>query len=240
MNLSVVAFYSDTLVIDTSTHYDAVFLIDVYRATSTMVVMANRGAKLIKPVSSLNEAFLEKNIDSSILLCGERDSIKPEGFNFGNDTAFLCKQDLSNKTCVMTTSNGTRALRAFTKTSELFFACSILNLNTCIEMIQQSQYEDILVLCAGNWGSFSLEDYLCAAILINGIKDGINEMDDEIRLAIEVGDFYKGNPEQLKTVLKKTDHARKLKEQNKFDDVCFIVEHMNSFDCVPRLYLERN
>lgn len=238
MNLSFVSFYSDTTVIDQSQHFDAVFLIDVYRATSTMVIMSNSGAKAIVPVDSLQEAFLSKDTEPSVLLCGERDSIKPEGFDYGNDTALLCTQDLNNKTCIMTTSNGTRALRAFENRSEKFFACSLLNLNACVKQIQRSQYEDILVLCAGNWGQFSLEDYLCGALLINGIQDLIKEMHDEIRLAAEVGDFYKRNPDYLKTVLKKTDHALKLKEQDKFGDVCFIVDHINDFDCVPRLGLE--
>ncbi|MDN5360052.1 MAG: 2-phosphosulfolactate phosphatase [Thermotogaceae bacterium] len=235
MNLSLVSFYSDTLIIDQSQQYDAVFLIDVYRATSTMVVMANSGAKSIKPVDSLNEAFLLRDKDPSVLLCGERDSIKPEGFDYGNDTALFHKVILTNKNCVITTSNGTKALRAFANRSKTFFACSLLNLNTCIEQIQQSQYENILVLCAGNWGKFSLEDYLCSALLISGIQDGINEMNDEIKLALEVGIFYKRNPDHLKAVLKKTDHALKLKEQDKFGDVCFIVENINGFECVPRL-----
>ena len=238
MNLSLISFYSDTTVIDHSQHFDAVFLIDVYRATSTMVILSNSGSKSILPVDSLNEAFLLKDTQPSVLLCGERDSVKPDGFDYGNDTALLCAQDLKNKTCVITTSNGTRALRAFENSSEKFFACSLLNLNACVKQIQRSQFEDILVLCAGNWGKFSLEDYLCGALLIDGIKDLIKEMNDEIRLAAEVGEFYKRNPDYLKTVLKKTDHAQKLKEQEKFGDVCFIVENMNGFDCVPRLGLE--
>ncbi|MEA1884342.1 MAG: 2-phosphosulfolactate phosphatase [Thermotogota bacterium] len=238
MNLSLVSFYSDATVIDQSHRYDAVFLIDVYRATSTIVVMTNRGAELIKPVATLEEAFLLRDKDPTLVLCGERDSIKPERFDYGNDTALFREINLTNKTCIITTSNGTRALRAFANTSEVFFACSLLNLNACIEQIRQSQYEDILVLCAGNWGQFSFEDYLCAALLINGIQDEINQMNDEIRLSNEVGEFYKGNPEYLKAVLKMTDHALKLKAQDKFNDVCYIVENINGFECVPRMGLE--
>src|SRR6056297_3025406 len=167
MNISLVSFFSDTNVIDQNRCYDAVYLIDVYRATSTMVVMANRKAKSIHPVASLKEAFFLKGQEPSVVLCGERDAIKPEGFDYGNDTALLSDVDLTNKTCVMTTSNGTRALRAFANTSEQFFACSFMNLNPCVEQIQHEQYEEILVLCAGNGGRFSLEDYLCGALLIN-------------------------------------------------------------------------
>jgi len=238
MNVSLVSFYSDTIDIDQSSHYEAVFLIDVFRATSTMVVMANGEAKFIKPVASLKEAFFLQNEEPSALLCGERNSIKPEGFDYGNDTALFHKVNLKNKTCIMTTSNGTKALHAYANTSGTFFACSLLNLNACVEKIQRSQYENILVLCAGNWGQFSMEDYLCAALFINGLKDEINQINDDLQLAVEVGEFYKKNPEQLKNVLKKTDHAQKLNYQDTFEDVCFIVENINSFDCIPRLYIE--
>src|SRR6056297_1968130 len=226
MNISLVPYYSDSLVVDQTDGYDVIFLIDVYRATSTMVVLANKGAKEIRVAASLEEAFSAKRKDPSLILCGERESVKPYGFDYGNDTALLNNCDFNNKPCLMTTSNGTRALRAYSDTSRVFFACSVLNLNACIKKIQQSQYDEILILCAGNWGEFSMEDYLCASLLTHGIKDRMNHMNDKIKLSVEVGEVYKNNLDKLKTTLKITDHAQKLKSQNKFDDVCFVVENI--------------
>ncbi|MFP4461292.1 MAG: 2-phosphosulfolactate phosphatase [Thermotogota bacterium] len=237
MKVSLVSYYSDTLIIDQSKHYDTVFLIDVYRATSTMVVMATNKAKAIKPVASIDEAFYLREQDPSVVLCGERNSIKPEGFDYGNDPSLLHQVDLTNKTCVMTTSNGTKAMRAFENTSTTFIACSFLNIDACIKKIQQSDDKHILVLCAGNWGKFSMEDYLCATMLLNGIKNEITNMNDEIKLAIEVGEVYEKNPEKLKKTLQNTDHAQKLKSQNKYDDVCFIIDNINATNCLPQLQL---
>jgi len=200
-----------------------------------MVVLANRGAKKIKVVSSLENAFSMREQEHGTMLCGERDSVKPETFDYGNDTCQLSQIDFSKKNCVITTSNGTRALSAYSNSSESFYACSVLNIDACLNHIKECEYQNILILCAGNWGKFSLEDYLCASLLINGFKDLLDDKNDEIKLAVELGEFYTNNPDTLKTTLEQTDHAEKLKSQNKFDDVLFIIEHINSYNCVPRL-----
>lgn len=238
MNVSLVPYYSESLVVDQTVGYDVVFLIDVYRATSTMVVLTNKGAKEIRVAASLEEAFSAKRKEPSLILCGERESVKPKAFDYGNDTALLNDLDFNNQPCLMTTSNGTRALRAYSDSSKVFFACSVLNLNFCIEKIQQSQYKKILILCAGNWGQFSMEDYLCASLLIHGLRDKIKHMNDKIRLSVEVGEVYQDNLDKLRADLKKTDHAQRLKSQNKFDDVCFIVKNINAFNCLPRMQIE--
>jgi len=235
MKATLVPFYQAGSLVNDELTYDGVFLIDVYRATSTMVVLANRGAKQIKVVSSLEAAFSIRDKDHEALLCGERDSIKPEAFDYGNDTGQLSQIDFTGKSCVITTSNGTRALRAYANTSDTFYACSVLNLNACLSHIKESNYKNILILCAGNWGMFSLEDYLCASMLINGVKDSLDEVCDEIKLAIELGAVYTNNPNTLKVALEKTDHAQKLKSQHKFDDVLFITAHINAYNCVPKL-----
>lgn len=235
MNLSFIPYYSISSGKERKEHFDYVFLIDVYRASSTIVVLADKGAKKIKVVSSLKEAYSEREKDPEVVLCGERDSVKPEAFDYGNDTCQMSQIDFNEKTCVITTSNGTRALRAYAYTSNNFYACSFLNLDACLNHVKQNKHKNILVLCAGNWGKFSLEDYLCASLLINGLRDLTTNINDDIRLAWEIGAYYKNNPGKLKTALTNTDHALNLKSQNKFEDVQFIIENLNAYDCLPKL-----
>ncbi|HPF16400.1 MAG TPA: 2-phosphosulfolactate phosphatase [Thermotogota bacterium] len=236
MNVTVIPYYSEIFKTDDLQRYDALFLIDVYRATSSMVVMKSRGAKTIKVVATIEQAFEERKENPDFLLCGERDSVKPEGFDYGNDTSILNEVDFTRKTCVITTSNGTRALKAYSSVTTNFFACSVLNINACIENICVKGYQNILVLCAGNWSQFSLEDYLCATLLLQGLADNHIVLNDEIRLALDVGQFYKDNPDSLKSALITTKHAEVLKQNGKYQDVLFIVQNINAFNCLPKLY----
>ncbi len=236
MNVTVVPYYSELFKTNNHQQYDALFLIDVYRATSSMVVMKSRGAKTIKVVASIEEAISIRKENPDYLLCGERDSIKPQGFDYGNDTSLLNEVNFNGKTCVVTTSNGTRALKAYSSVTTNFYACSVLNMNACLEAIRFNGYQNILILCAGNWSQFSLEDYLCATLLLKGLADGPITMNDEIKLALDVGQFYKDNPDSLKSALKTTKHAETLKRHGKYQDVLFIVQNINTFNCLPQLY----
>jgi 2-phosphosulfolactate phosphatase (EC 3.1.3.71) len=84
-------------------------LIDVLRATSVIVTALANGAASVKPVSSVRAALSEKASD--VLVCGERKSVKPKGFDLGNSPYEYSKEKVANKKIVLTTTNGTRAVQ---------------------------------------------------------------------------------------------------------------------------------
>lgn len=59
-----------------------VVVIDVLRATTSMVVMLENGAERVAPVASLEEARVWG--EKGYLMAGERNGFKVEGFDFGN------------------------------------------------------------------------------------------------------------------------------------------------------------
>ncbi|HSH46824.1 MAG TPA: 2-phosphosulfolactate phosphatase, partial [Longimicrobiales bacterium] len=63
-----------------------VVVIDVLRATSTMVEALANGAKAVLPVGTGDEAArIAQSIGrDSVLLCGERKGLPIEGFDLGN------------------------------------------------------------------------------------------------------------------------------------------------------------
>ncbi|MBU3928614.1 MAG: 2-phosphosulfolactate phosphatase, partial [Bacteroidetes bacterium] len=63
-----------------------VVVIDVLRATSTIITALMHGAKQIFPVVDIKNAFdLKKQFSpGEVLLCGERDAKIIAGFDFGN------------------------------------------------------------------------------------------------------------------------------------------------------------
>lgn len=87
-----------------------VLVMDVLRATSTIVTALNNGAKRIIPVETVEEAVALKRRCADSLLGGERGGVRPEGFDFGNSPLEYSKDAVQNKTIVLTTTNGTRAL----------------------------------------------------------------------------------------------------------------------------------
>jgi len=237
MQIALIPFFNSSHSNTIEEDFDALYLIDVYRATSTMTVASNQGATLIKAIGSLEKAYEEKNKNPGVFLCGERDSQKPEDFDFGNSPKGLTQIDLHEKTCLITTSNGTRALEAFCKNSSKYFACSVLNLNAVAEHIIKNMFERVLVVCAGSWGKFSLEDYLCACLLIKSLNKVIENVEDDIKLALSTGNYYHKEYKKLIRELSNTQHAQKLKSLDKYEDVMFITRNINSFKCVPEIIM---
>jgi 2-phosphosulfolactate phosphatase len=93
---------------------ERVVVIDVLRATSTIVEALANGARAILPVATADEAArIAQSIGrDSVLLCGERKALPIEGFDLGNAPVEFTADQVADKSLVMTTTNGTRAFVA--------------------------------------------------------------------------------------------------------------------------------
>jgi 2-phosphosulfolactate phosphatase len=89
-------------------------VVDVVRATTTLVVMCDGGCArvLVAGDSAAARAFVAQHPAEGYLLAGEVGGLRPEGFDFGNSPVELAAADLRGQTLVFSTTNGTRALRA--------------------------------------------------------------------------------------------------------------------------------
>ena len=59
-----------------------VVVIDILRATTTMVVAYENGANTVVPVEHLDDALVYR--EQGYLIAGERNGVKVEGFDMGN------------------------------------------------------------------------------------------------------------------------------------------------------------
>ena len=91
-----------------------VVVVDILRATSVISIAFENGIKEIIPVKSLEDTFLYKNKKDHIL-AAERNTIKVSGFNYGNSPYDYMNSDVQNKTLVLTTTNGTKAIKEANK-----------------------------------------------------------------------------------------------------------------------------
>ena len=93
-----------------------VLVIDVLRATTTIVTAFASGAKAVLPAAGGDEALrLANNLKrDDILLTGERGSRMIEGFALGNSPREMSPDAVGGMTLVMATSNGTPARKPIT------------------------------------------------------------------------------------------------------------------------------
>src|SRR5262245_64757110 len=80
-------------------------VIDVLRATTTMLTALAAGAKSIIPCCSIDEATALAG--DSVLLAGERGGRAIPGFDLGNSPGEFTSSACKNKTIATTTTNGT-------------------------------------------------------------------------------------------------------------------------------------
>lgn len=171
-------------------------VVDVIRATSTMVTAFGNGADSVYPTDSTEDAL---RLASSLgreetLLCGERKGRKIEGFDLGNSPAEYDRETVAGKRLVMSTTNGTRAFLAVS-TAERILAASFLNLSAVVDAVAESLEDDgfLVVVCAGKEDRFSLDDAVCAGVLLQEVArrcDAALEPNDSAAAALTLaGDF---------------------------------------------------
>jgi 2-phosphosulfolactate phosphatase len=138
-----------------------IVVIDVLRATSTIIEALSNGARAVIPVDTVERAVrtaAEIGRDE-VLLCGERGSRPIEGFALGNSPLEFTADRVAGKTLVMTTTNGTQALLAGAAGRRCVIAAF---LNASAVTTSLAEEEDIVLYCAGREGRFALEDAVCA------------------------------------------------------------------------------
>ncbi|OAG27450.1 2-phosphosulfolactate phosphatase [Thermodesulfatator autotrophicus] len=197
-----------------------VVLVDILRATSTIVTALSHGALNVKPVASVEEALLYSQ--EGYLLAGERDCVPPQGFQAGNSP--LEAQNFAQARVVLTTTNGTKAL-GFVKKARAICAGAFLNMEAVKKFAQR--FEEVIVLCAGTNGELSLEDFLWAGKFAGYLTDYEKEND----AAIVSYEYAKGVSDIFQEILK-SPHAQRLKELGFDKDVDFCARE-NIYSTVP-------
>jgi 2-phosphosulfolactate phosphatase len=150
---------------------------DILRATSTMLTAFANGAKDIIPVSEIDEALALRRRDFEILLAGERHGLRIENFDLGNSPREFTSTAVANRRIAITTTNGTRALRASSAAAEIYIG-AFLNLSALATAVASSPHHHLLIICAGTGEKVSLEDTLAAGALLQQMTNGKSSMID--------------------------------------------------------------
>lgn len=141
---------------------------DVLRATSSMITALAHGAAEIYPVRTIEEAFALKKQLPHAVLAGERHGDPIPGFEVGNGPQEYL--GLSGRTIISTTTNGTIALRACDGAARVLVG-AMLNIGALAELLVRDQTEHLVLVCAGTFEDYALEDATAAGHLIQALPE---------------------------------------------------------------------
>jgi 2-phosphosulfolactate phosphatase len=207
-----------------------VVVVDVVRATTTLVEALANGARGIYATPSTEEAVkLAQSLGrEDTLLCGERKGAKVPGFDLGNSPREFTRDAIEGKRLVMSTTNGTRALAKGQDGARLL-TCAFTNLSAVAKAVQDA--ERLVVLCAGREGRFTLDDALCAGHLVRTVQ-----ADRELALndASQAAAAWAGFRKPSRKFLEATEGGRTLVEIGLGDDLDVCAE-IDRHDIVAEL-----
>jgi 2-phosphosulfolactate phosphatase len=211
-----------------------VVVIDVLRASTSIITALHHGAKEIIPVNNVESVV---KISSSLfggltLRAGERNAKMIEGFNLGNSPLEYTEEVVKGKSIILLTTNGSAAVVKGRHAKNLVVA-AFVNLSAVVSFLAELE-TDVDIVCAGKENSFCLEDAVCAGRII-GELDKVNSvkcvLDDAGEAAVSLDKSFGKN---LQRLLKNCEHGQYLAGIGFADDIPACAE-VDTFDTLPLL-----
>ena len=209
-------------------------VIDILRASTTIVTAIENGCKQIIPVVTVEEAFEQAELypKEERLVCGERHGHPVKGFDLGNSPSAYTRNVVENKTIILTTSNGTKALNRAKDAIEAV-VISFRNFNAVVEHLLSSA-NNIVVLCSGTNSQNSLEDDVCAGMVIKSLlqqKPNSFECGKVEHQIFQQSLVWEDN---LLGMLRQSQHGKYLINQGFEKDLDFCAQKIKS-QTIPKL-----
>jgi 2-phosphosulfolactate phosphatase len=210
---------------------DVIIVIDVLRASTSIITSLANGAKSVTPVATLEEAAKLRQEHPDYVLVGEREDRKPEGFDLGNSPAMLTRERLRGKNIILTTTNGTKALIK-SKESGWVAVGAFVNAQAVagrsVEISSRNGTGISLVL-AGEKNRFSLEDFLCAGAITERFPKNAVELSDKTMAALSA---FKGVKHNLLENIRNSKHGQDLAKIGFSKDIEFSCQ-LDIYGIVP-------
>lgn len=190
-------------------------VIDVFRASNTIIACLDGGAEYIIPVEELIDAYSLKKENPDHLLFGERGGIPPKGFDHDNSPAKASGLDLKDKKIILTTSAGSQGI-IYSKNADEILIGSFANARVIVDYIKNKDPEKITLLAIGNQAiEPATEDEACAKYLKSQLDGSKMDM-DQIRESILI-----------------SDGAKRLRRLGQEDDLEFCLK-LNTYKVIPK------
>lgn len=196
-----------------------VVVIDVLRASTSIAAALYNGAKEVIPVTTVERAVkISGNLfGDHVLRGGERNGKMIEGFNLGNSPFEYTEEKVRGKAIIFSSMNGSLAIEKARFAANVAIG-GFVNISLVAQLLKELK-QDFVILCAGNDGMFSIEDSVCAGMLVQRLVD-----DDTLVLslsdaAIAAAMLYKGYSRNLLKMVKNSEHGKYLTSIGFADDL---------------------
>jgi 2-phosphosulfolactate phosphatase len=193
-----------------------VVVVDIFRATSTMVAALAHGVTEILPFADLESCRAMQA--QGYLIAGERNGLTAPGFELGNSPVAFLEGNYAGKKLAMTTTNGTVAIEKSKGAAEILIG-AFPNLQATATYIQ-SRNLDVLIHCAGWKGRFNLEDSLYAGALVQALSGSHTNQEDG---ALAMGSLFAQEGNNLASYLAQASHAKRLQNHGIEADIAFCL-----------------
>jgi 2-phosphosulfolactate phosphatase len=209
-------------------------VVDVLRASSTIVTLFERGCPRVLLAKSVAEGQRLAR-GGGHLLAGERNGLPPAGFDLGNSPAELKDLELTGRSVVLTTSNGTVAMQRVAGARGVLIGCFI-NARACCNAaleLARDDKADLTLVCAGRQRRFALDDAACAGYLagtIAALGGSPGDLTDSARCALRLWQSY-GSP---RPAFRDSMSGRRVLEIGHCEDLA-LCARMNVSEVIPRL-----
>jgi 2-phosphosulfolactate phosphatase len=160
-------------------------VIDVLRATTTIIEALSAGAASVVPCLTIEDARarLTQFGPDNAVLGGERGGRPIAGFDLGNSPAEYTTARLRGRTVVLTTTNGTKTLVHCRSAKEILVA-AFVNLSAVTDRLLRAVPSlAINIVCAGTDGVITREDVLVAGAIVAGLNPNEALLNDQALLA---------------------------------------------------------
>jgi 2-phosphosulfolactate phosphatase len=211
-------------------------VIDVLRATTTITCALDQGYKRVLACGDLDQARgLAERLGNGTVLAGERECVKPEGFDLGNSPREFADPEPLGSTLILTTTNGTRAIVTAAQHAPAVLIGCLANLTACAAAaarVAREQGGGVLVQCAGVRGDFTMDDAYTAGRFVSELAVWLAEWErsDAAYAAETIAAGFPSAGDGLAA----SRSARNLREANLYDDVR-VCARENILDAVGRV-----
>lgn len=176
--------------------HDTVVVIDVLRAFTTSAFAFKAGAQSIQLVRTVEEALTIRQAQPDVLIMGEVNGLRPEGFDFGNSPTALINQNLSGYRLVQRTGAGTQGAVRCAQARHLL-AGSFVCAKATVRYLQRIQPDAITLVVTGAHTPDKGEDDRACADYLTALLNGMNPPFEQYRqrvLSSDSGRLFSGQP----------------------------------------------
>ncbi len=211
-------------------------IIDILRASTTMIHALANGARAVIPCLNVDDALeiAKKFPADQRLLGGERHGELIPGFDLDNSPLRYSPEVVRDKTVIFTTTNGTRALWE-SRTAPKILVGAFVNITALVEQLREIGGAVHLV-CAGTDGQLTGEDILFAGAVVDELQSQTDQHWETGNLPSEMARDYfiarSQTPDSFRQAFFNSFGAQNLIDLGMIADIERCLER-NLFHCIP-------